>query len=182
MINEFSVHAMPTNKNAIVISLASLAGAAVLFAAAWFTEEKKWIPQSLCLVLLVIGLMLLTRYVLPKFYYDVTVDTEGTPLFIVRQQNGKRQTTLCRIAFADIRKIEEETAKQRRAHKTPTGYIKYTYVPTLFPEKSYRIIAVSRYEHAEIVIECTPEMAGTLSELAAEARERRRKDEEEEEY
>lgn len=182
MINEFSVHAKPSNKNALVISMTSFACAAAFFVVAWFTEGLKWIPQLICLILTVVGLTLLTRYVLPKFFYDVTVDTEGTPLFIVRQQNGKRQTTLCRIAFADIRKIEEETAAERRAHKTPPGYIKYTYVPTLFPQNTYRIISVSRYEHAEIVIECTPEMAQTLSDFASEAREMRRKDEEEEEY
>ena len=178
MISELSLRAKPSNKKATAYAIGSLGGALICFIGSLFMDSFRWAPQLSAMILVVAGLVLLTRYVTPKFYYDVTVDSDGSPLFVVRQNIGKRKTTLCRIFLADIQKIEAESAEQRRAHKTPIGYVKYVYVPTFLPEDTFRITTVSRYERAEIIIECSEEFARLLSDHAAEARALRATEEE----
>jgi hypothetical protein len=68
-------------------------------------------------------------------------------------------------------KIEEETPKQSREHKTPYGFKKYSYLPTILPKVAYRMTSVSRYEKAEIMIEASGEFINLLRSYAAEARE-----------
>ena len=92
-------------------------------------------------------------------------------MFVVRQQTGKKYTTLCRIALSEIVKIEKQTAEQMKAHKTPMGVVKYSYFPTLGPSVAYRITTSGRYEKAEILIESSDEFADLLASYSAEARE-----------
>lgn len=117
------------------------------------------------------AIVIYTRYVSAVYYYDITFDYEGQPIFVVRQLSGKRESTLCRIALYEIVKIEEETPKQSREHKTPYGFRKYSYLPTILPNVAYRITSVSRYEKSEIMIEASGEFINLLRSYAAEARE-----------
>jgi hypothetical protein len=123
------------------------------------------------MVFLITAITLYTKYLSVEYYYDITFDSEGTPLFVVRQLIGKRQTTLCRIGLAEIVRIEREGVKERREHKTPAGFVKYSYLPTLMPEAAYRVITTSRYEKAEILIEISEEFASLLRAYSLEARE-----------
>ena len=132
--------------------------------------------------LLVAAITVYTRYVSPEYYYDITFDSEGTPLFVVRQIIGKRHTTLCRIGLGEIVKIEHETKDERNAHKTPYGFVKFNYVPTLMPNDTYRITTMSRYEKAEILIEASDEFVSLLRAYSAEAKEIMSSREENEEY
>jgi hypothetical protein len=117
------------------------------------------------------AIVIYTRYVSAVYYYDITFDYEGQPIFVVRQLSGKRESTLCRIALYEIVKIEEETPKQSREHKTPYGVRKYSYLPTILPKVTYSITSVSRYEKAEIMIEASGEFINLLHSYAVEARE-----------
>ena len=92
---------------------------------------------------------------------------------MVREIIGKRETTLCRIGLFEVTKIEREDKTARRSHKTPYGYRKYSYLPTLFPEAICRITTMSRYEKAEIIIEANDEFIALLDAYCAEARENR---------
>jgi hypothetical protein len=123
------------------------------------------------MLLFVAAITIYSRYVSPVYYYDITHDSEGTALFVVRQIIGRRETTLCRIALYEIVKIEEEDSKARSEHKTPYGYKKYSYLPTIMPKRCYRITSMSRYEKAEILIEASGEFIDLLRSYAAEARE-----------
>lgn len=178
MISDFSTHAKPSNNKARVYAALSFIFAVAAFLASLPMTNYRWAPQLLGMLLVIAGLVLTTRYVSAKYYYEIMTDSEGAPLFIVRQRTGKRQITLCRIYLADIQKIEPETKEQRRAHKTPTGYTKFIYVPTFLPEDTVRITASGRYERSEIVIECSAEMCSLLSDCAAEARAARIESEE----
>ena len=73
-------------------------------------------------------------------------------------------------AETEIVKIEED-AKARGEHKTPYGFRKYSYLPTIDPQKSYRITSMSRYEKAEILIEASGEFINLLRAYSAEARD-----------
>ena len=121
--------------------------------------------------LLTLALMIYTKYIAPIYYYDITFDNEGNAVFVVRQQTGKKYTTLCRIALSEIVNIEKQTAEQMKAHKTPMGTVKYSYLPTLSPSLAYRITTSGRYERAEILIESSEEFADLLTSYSSEARE-----------
>ena len=170
MIEEFSVHPKPQNKNAKLLFLAVFLLSAVGFVTYFFMNQYRGIAGFIALMLLVTALLIYTKYISVEFYYDITKDSEGTPIFVVRQLIGKRQTTLCRISLWDILKIEKETASERRAHKTERNIVKYVYAPTLKPAVSYRITISNRYEKAEIIIEGTDEFIELLGKYSAEAR------------
>jgi hypothetical protein len=119
---------------------------------------------------LIAGITVFSKYVASVYYYDITHDSYGTPIFVVRQVSGKRESTLCRVDLADIIKIDEENTEQRRRHNTPPGYVKYTYVPTLMPKNTLRLTVISRYEKSEIVIEGDEIFSSLLNRYSKEAR------------
>lgn len=171
MIREFSASPKPSNNKARTASCALLAAAIFIFFVSMSIPYYRGVVSFFAMVLLILGIFIYTKYISPIYYYDIMMDSEGTPLFIVRAMNGKRETTLCRIGLAEIRKIEREDRAERRAHKTPKGYVKYAYLPTLDPNSTYRLTTASRYEHAEIIIEASDEFASLLRVYSIEARE-----------
>ncbi len=170
MIREFSTHPKPVNKNAQVAFLITILISAFGFVTYFLIEKYKGIVGVASLMVLTTAILFYTKYISPEFYYDITVDSEGTPLFVVRQVIGKRQTTLCRINLADIVSVTRQSSAQKRAHKTPSGYRAYVYTPTFMPPETYLITVASRYEKAEIRIEGTDEFAEVLREYSGEAR------------
>ena len=88
MISEFSVSPRPSNNKArhlffILIILAVTAAAIYLTLTTY-----RSIVGLVCLVLLVGAIYIYNRYMATKYYYDVMVDTAGTPLFVVRSVVG----------------------------------------------------------------------------------------------
>ena len=171
MIREFSVKPKPSNNNARLIFVfgASLAFAFILLST--FIPLYKGVVSLVGVALLSLALVVYAKYIAPIYYYDITFDSQGRGLFVVRQQVGKRQTTLCRISLHEIVGVEKQTAEQRRAHKTPVGVIKYSYLPTLFPSDVYMITNCSRYEKAEILIEVSDDFAEIIRSYSCEARD-----------
>ena len=106
MINEFSIHAKPSNGKAkTVFAVCFFVSFAALFGSAAF-DLYRWVPQLLGVGLLVAAVTVYTKYLSSKYFYEIVHDTEGTPLFVVNQIIGRRMTTLCRIALYEIVKIE----------------------------------------------------------------------------
>lgn len=170
MIREFSVKPSPSNNKARFLFIACLATAFLLITLSTIVILYKGVISTLGVVILSLGLIVFTRYIAPVYYYDITFDTDEAPIFVVRQSTGNRHTTLCRIYLADIDKVEGESASQRRAHRRANGVRLFSYLPTIDPEKSYRISAASRYEELEIIIECSDEFADLLRSYATEAK------------
>ena len=171
MIKEFSASPKPSNNKAKILSFVCFAAALMIFAVSTVIQRYSGVVSMLSTSFLVVGIVLYTRYISPVYYYDVMLDSEGTPLFVVRAVNGKRGTTLCRIGLAEIMKVEREDKATRRAHKTPKTHVKYVYTPTLDPDVTYRLTTASRYEKAEIVIEASDEFASMLRAYSLEAKE-----------
>jgi hypothetical protein len=173
MIREFSVKPKPSNNKARYAFIASMLVSFLLLMTSTLVSSYQGIVSLLGILFLVFALMIYTKYVSPVWFYDITYDTDGVPVFVVRQQIGKRHTTLCRIDLGSIVSVRKESAAERREHKTPQGVVKYTYMPSLDPAVSYRITTSSRYERAEILIESSEEFAGLLTAYAGEARSAR---------
>ena len=182
MINEFSIHAKPTNNKAKTAFTVCFFASFVLLFFANAIEKYVWVPQLLGMGLLVAAVVIYTKFLSSKYLYEIVKDTEGTPLFVVNQVIGRRMTTLCRIALYEIVKIEGEGVDARKSHKTPVGVKKYNYVPTFLPEKTFRIYTRGTHERAEIVVEVSDEVAEALLEYAREARELLEMREDDEEY
>ena len=171
MIREFSVKSRSSNNIARALFIIFTSSSFAFIMLSSFINHYKGVVSLLGVMMFSVALILYTRYVAPIYYYDIFIDSEGHPLFIVRQQVGKKYSTLCRIGLNEIKKIDGESLKERREHKTDLGVRKYSYLPTIAPKKAYRITTEGRYEKAEILIECSDEFAGLLSEYSAEARE-----------
>ena len=169
MIKELTVSPKPQNKNAKIAFSVAMAISFVAFVIYFLMERFRGIVGMFALLTLVTAILFYTKYIAPVFFYDITFDSEGTPIFVVRQVTGKRQTTLSRIDLENIKKIEKQDKKEQSAHKTPADFRKYVYAPTLFPETVYRITVIGRYEKAEIIVECSDEYADYLRGAAAEA-------------
>ena len=172
MIREFSVKPKPSNNKAryIFVFCTSISFALILLST--FIPTYKGMVSLVGVSLLTLALMIYTKYIAPIYYYDITFDNEGNAVFVVRQQTGKKYTTLCRIALSEIVKIEKQTAEQMKTHKTPMGTVKYSYLPTLSPSLAYRITTSGRYERAEILIESSEEFADLLTSYSNEERAR----------
>ena len=170
MINEFSVKPKPKNNNAKIVTVIALGLGALTIIVSMLIPKFRGVVGTVGVCFLVTAILLYTKFVTPVYYYDVVLDNNGLPLLVVRQVVGKRATTLCRVDVYAIRKMESQTGKESRAHKTPAGMKKYVYTPTLFPPSVYRLTVISEYENAEIVIEVTDELAGLLWQYAEEAR------------
>ena len=169
MIKEITVRPKPQNNNAKIAFLITLFISFVGFGVYFAMDRYRGFVGMFALFTLVTAILFYTKYIAPSFCYDLTTDSADNPIFVVRQITGKRQTTLCRIDIAEIRSIKKENKTEMRAHKTPVGYRKYVYAPTLFPPFVYRITVIGRYEKAELIIECTDEFAEYLLECVVEA-------------
>ena len=90
MIREFAVRPVPKNKNARTLFFVLLGGAAVGMIASYFMNSYKGIVQLLALILLVAAVTVYTRYIGSVYSYEVSFDSDGTPIFVVCQLSGRR--------------------------------------------------------------------------------------------
>ena len=170
MIREFSIKTRSSNGKARTAFIVLMLFAFGLVAVSAIIDSYRGLVSMAAVGFLSLAIVLYTKYLASTYFYDITFDSSGTPLLVVRQQTGKRHSTLCRIALSEIVKIEAESSKERRAHKTPYDTKKYSYLPSLEPDHSYRITTSGRYEKAEILIEISEEIGGLLSSYVNEAR------------
>lgn len=173
MIKNFSVTAKPQNNNAKILMWVFFALALICLAVAIFIKQYKGVVGLGTLGFITLAVLVYTKYISVVFHYDIIAEGEDEPLFVVRQTIGKRHSTLCRIALADVQRIERETLKQRREHKSEPGVVKYVYTPTLAPETSIRMSVSSRFERAEIIIEGSDEFIELLKGIVITAKELR---------
>ena len=186
VINEICVHPKPTNNNAkrltTLFGVLTIIGFVAYFVMSGLDMPYRSVEGMCALILLVVTIMLMTRYIFASLRYDVLFDTEGSAFFLVRQITGKRERTLSRFYLADVESIVRETKEARASYKTEPGFIKYSYMPTLAPAEDILITIRSRYERAVIRIEGSDEFLETLRSFVEEAKALRRIEEDNEEY
>ena len=178
MINESTVRPKPQNNNAKIAFLLTMLAFLLSVAAYMFMEKYKGVVGLVAMCFLTTSILFYTKYIAPVFMYEILIADDGTPLFIVRQQTGKRIATLARFDIGDIRDAKIESRQERKNHKIPGGVLKYNYGPTLNPPKACRIFLKSRYETAEILVEVSEEYKDMLLSYAKIAKEMRLDDEE----
>lgn len=170
MISEISVSPRASNNKARHLFFALLISAVAVSALYIALPLYKGVVGVFVLVIITAAIFIYNKYMATRWHYEVMISDSGTPLFIVSATQGKRRTTMCRIELSSIQSIEPETRAERRARKTAQGVLKYNYLPTLDPEKTYLISSVTRYERAEIRLEASEQFANLLLTYADEAR------------
>ncbi len=170
MIREFSFSAKSRGGRARAIFVICMASSFLFISASMLLDSFRSLLGVIGFGLLVGAIFVYTKYLAATYYYEVRFDG-GMPLFVIRHTLGQKQTTLCRVALNEITAIEPVDAKSRREHKTPEGYNRYSYHPTMMPEECYRITVDGAYEKAEILIEINGEVASLLSSYVNEQRE-----------
>lgn len=178
MINESTVRPKPQNNNAKIALLVTMLLSLLCIAGYFFAEKYRGIIGLVAICFLTSSILFYTKYIAPVFFYDILIDSDGVPLFIVRQKTGKREVTLARFELADIKDVKFESREERKKHKTEGGVLKYNYGPSLNPATSCRVFYKSRYENAEIIIEASKEYAEMLISYSKIARTARIEDEE----
>lgn len=170
MINPHSLKLVPTNNKArsLVAILLGLTVITLVFYGRM--EHYQGLVGLLAVVLICAAVFVYTKYVTPTYYYDLTDDSDGVWVFVVRQVVGRRATTLCRISLHEITSVTRENAEERRAHKAPYGTRTYSYLPTLAPAITWRITTASPHESAEIVIEAPDEYIEFLEKYISDAK------------
>ena len=171
MIRPHSLKLVPTNKKALGAFVALLG--AILVSMIFYSraEHYQGVIGLVSVAAICAAVIVYTKYVSPVYYYDITDDSEGVWVFVVRQVTGKRVSTLCRISLHEIVSVTREDKSARAEHKTPFGTRKYVYTPTLLPDVTYRLCTASVHERAEIVIEAPEEYINLLNAYIGEAKE-----------
>lgn len=170
-MQSFSVRPLPQNKIAPILCF-SAAGAGACITFAYLTAEKyRGILGILAIALITVAVFVYVKFLSSSYIYEVSADNPDDPLLVVTRRTGKRLTTLCRVAMADITDVRYEHRGEK--HKTPYGTKKYVYCPTLCPPARIRLSEKNKYETAEILIEGTEELAAYLASAAKSARQTR---------
>ncbi|MBO5945993.1 MAG: hypothetical protein J6Q69_05240 [Clostridia bacterium] len=182
MIKEFSAQPKAQNNKAKIVMAVSFLVAAVAFVTMVMATKYRGVIGLVSVGAIITGILMYTKYISVKFFYDVLVEGYDEPMLVVRQLVGKRNVTLARIYLADVCDIKHESAAERRAHKRDRRVRLYVFGPTLSPSESYRVYTKSHLETSELVLEGSSEFFEMLRGYVAEAKELRAKIEEEEEY
>ncbi len=182
MISEFSVKPKPQNKNAYYYMYASLLGALVTLIIYFLMDKYKGLVGLFTIAFITAAVFIYTKYIAAQYIYDITFDSSGNAVFVVRQQTGKKDTTLCCIFLSGITSAKIMDKAERRQHTTPYGMQKFVYTPSISPDTVCLITYHTRYENSEIYIEANSEFAALLLNYAKEARLQEQEESESEDY
>ena len=177
-MSDFSAQPKPQNKNSRIVMYVFFAIALVTAILSILLPVYRGVVGMVTLGCLTTAILMYTKYVSVKFYYDIMVTGVDEPLLVVRQAVGKRNVTLARVCLADIMSITRESREERRQHKREKGILLYNYGPTLSPSVTYRLEVRSPIERADIILEGTDEFFDKIREIAASARKMREDSEE----
>ena len=170
MRNEYSYSPKPQNKKANVIFYITFVAAIVVYFVSIFIERYKGVVATLAVALMATAILFYTKFISAALFYDLVVDSAGESLFVVRQQTGTRQTTLCRVDLENVVSVKPLSAAELRAIKPQKNVKRYSYKPTLMPKSVCLINVESRYETAEIIVEGDIEFINTLNSYVAIAK------------
>ena len=172
MINEFSVSPKPPNNKAKVYSLLLFLTGALIIVVSAGLDAYRGLVAVFSLVPFTLAILIYTKYISQKFVYEIFVDTDGEPLFIVRQTAGARSATLCRVALFTVESVEALSPVPKKTKDTE----RFVYCQTLFP-KEVILIKISGYRaKSEILIEGNNEFLSLLQQYSQEARESHKND------
>lgn len=179
MISDMKFRPKPTNQLGKRVFLLTLLCALAIFVVSLFLPSYQSVVQLLALVLLTISLYYYNRYVSTTYEYEITTDSDGTPVFVVSTTQGKRTSALCRIALWDVVGLErfaKENLSKRENDKTVSRHV---LLPTLSPTVVTVVSVRSTYEKCELWLETSEDFDSYFLTLVRTAKENRPTEEDE---
>ena len=171
MICDMKFHPKAQNAKGKRVFLITLLLALALFLSSLLFTSYQGVIQLVALVLLTIALYFYNRYVTTSFVYEITTDADGAPVFVVSSYQGKRVSTLCRIALWDVtgvvRYTREELAKREKSKEVST----HKFTPTMSPEIITVISVRSTYEKCDLWLETAEDFDAYFLSVVKEAKE-----------
>ena len=106
----------------------------------------RWALQLIAVALLTVSIFLTTRYLTKIYVYRIESSERGADLVVLEAgRNGRKRTTVCRIALSGISRRYLVDASDATSDKSKEikkqGLSVYDYRPDLNPQKSILIIA-----------------------------------------
>ena len=152
------------------VFLLTLLLALATFLCSLLLDSYQGIVQLVALVLITVSLYIYNRYVATSYEYEITTDNDGTPVFVVLAYQGKRTSTLCRIALWDVTSVTRYSPDELKAigRDKEVGIHKYT--PSFDPHTITVISVRSTYEKSDLWIESSEEFDSYFLSLVSEAK------------
>ena len=172
MINELTTSPKPQNKSARNVCLGCFAAFIAVAVLYTYVDKYKGIVGLVAIGILTAGIFIYTKYISSKYYYDITYDSDGTPILVIRQLMGRRYTTLLRTSLSEIREVVRESREESAKKKVDSRTAIYRYAPTLIPDFTYRLTVKNYHEQYDVIIEGNDEFADLLRSYSEEARAR----------
>lgn len=164
---------------------------AITFVLSLLLPKYSGIVQLVSLVFLCISLYFYTRYVASVYSYEVTSDSDGATVFIVRQTAGNRSTTHCRMTLSSLVRAQQLDAEQMKLYRKnrrtkakrneqdavpeylwPDADVSfYDYCVTYSPDAATLLCFRSHSERADLLVELSEEFRSLLLDTAARERE-----------
>ena len=170
MIKEFSAHAKSSNKTARYVFFACLGSTIIMTLVYILAWKFKGLIGFVDTIFITATIYIYNRYMGTEYFYDVTFDHMGAPVFVVRHRIGKRETTICRIDLNSVVNVVKMPKEKRKTYKPDKDVIKYSYYPTMSPDTLYLMTVRSHIEKADVFVEISDEMAALLLSYSEEAR------------
>ena len=170
MISEFSVKPKAKNKLAHFIFWGFVAVALGILAVYAFMDSYRGFVGLGAILMFAGAVYIFSKYIGIEYVYEISFSQDGVPLFLVRQNVGKRTSLMCNITLSSIRAVKHESREERRKYVSLKGTERYIFTPTVMPPEVYRIISAEEGKRIEIVIECSEDFAALLLSYSAEAR------------
>jgi hypothetical protein len=169
MISEFSTSPKPQNNNAKILLVSLFVLSAILLLISASLDAYRGLVSAAGLIPLTAALFIYVKFLSSVYYYDIFIDGDGVPLFIVRQVTGKKSVTLCRVELSTIIKAEFENRSEKAKRKRDSVPV-YSYCPTIFPREVIRLYLSGYGGKSEVVIEGNTEFCSLISKYSEEAR------------
>lgn len=170
MIQDMTLRVKPNKRPALTALITLLALAAAGFVTSLLVSHYRGLLQLGAAVLIVAALTLYARYLGTRYSYEIFTDGgNAEPLFIVRQETGKRISILCRITLAGIAEAVPLSMKEAKERAQKDTVPRYIYTSTLGVDRVWFLKVRARHESADLIMEGSDEFFTLLKAMAEEA-------------
>lgn len=158
------------NKIGVALSMALLAIAAILIVTSSLFPDLRSIPQILGLVLALVSVMVMTRFVLRVYEYDIEDSADGYE-FTIYEIQSKRRKTVCRIGFTDITELGEAPERDSELRERFGVEKSYSYCPDIRQTGKYYIAANINDKTVLVIFAPDADMVNAIRKCLAEMKD-----------